>query len=229
MDLEKENVNFTEDNNTFLNPIEPVEPNESIEFEASANSGEKSLDREDEDNNEPRRIQLPLNRVKRIIKVDPEVKNCSNLAAIMITLATEEFIRYFVSKAETMMRVDKRRTLQYRHISNTVTRIEQLEFLMNLLPREVVQKTSATRTKSDKRAQNEVIRETPPLENIGPVHEDTEMMEIEHENGILMYRTVDFSLTSKTSDIYVDEIVMETQVSEANTQPALVNDIEDLM
>ena len=63
---------------------------------------------------------LPLARVKKIIAADPDVGQCSNNAAFVITVATEMFLRHLVEHSYNQVRTEStqkpRRNIQYRDV-----------------------------------------------------------------------------------------------------------------
>ncbi|KAK4494951.1 hypothetical protein PRZ48_014307 [Zasmidium cellare] len=96
-----------------------------------------------------RAIQPPTNappvaRVKKIINVDPDTGNCSNNAAFCITVATEMFLQHLVEQSYTQVKTEHtqkpRRNIQYRDVANAVARVENLEFLSDVVPRTVTYK-----------------------------------------------------------------------------------------
>ncbi|KAF2488127.1 histone-fold-containing protein, partial [Neohortaea acidophila] len=80
---------------------------------------------------------LPLARVKKIIASDPDVSNCSNNAAFMITVAAEMFIQHLVEQSYNVVKSERkpRRNIQYRDVANAVARAENLEFLTDVVPK----------------------------------------------------------------------------------------------
>ncbi|KAK9322993.1 histone-fold-containing protein [Lipomyces orientalis] len=72
---------------------------------------------------------LPLARVKRIIKLDEDVRACSNSAAFAVTVATEMFIQYMCEQGLHMSRSDRRKTLHYKDLASAVHKLDELEFL----------------------------------------------------------------------------------------------------
>ncbi|KAF1821362.1 uncharacterized protein K489DRAFT_305856, partial [Dissoconium aciculare CBS 342.82] len=84
-------------------------------------------------------VSLPLARVKKIINVDPDIAQCSNNAAFLITLATELFLQHLVEQAFNQVKgehaVKARRNVQYRDVANAVSRVENLEFLTDVVPK----------------------------------------------------------------------------------------------
>lgn len=83
--------------------------------------------------------QLPLSRVKKIIALDSDVNMCSNNAAFVITLATELFIQYLAEQGHRVVKSERkpRRNIQYRDLSNAVAHQDNLEFLVDVVPRTV--------------------------------------------------------------------------------------------
>ncbi|OCK94589.1 histone-fold-containing protein, partial [Cenococcum geophilum 1.58] len=82
-------------------------------------------------------VSLPLARVKKIINADEDVGACSNNAAFVIALATEMFIQYFAEQTHTVVKTERkpRRNIQYRDVANAVARIDNLEFLSDVVPK----------------------------------------------------------------------------------------------
>ncbi|KAL1597859.1 hypothetical protein SLS60_008346 [Paraconiothyrium brasiliense] len=90
------------------------------------------------------RFELPLAevaRVQKIINADPERLHTSKNAAFAIALATELFIQHFatathnVVKAETQKK--PRRNVQYRDVATAVAKTDNLEFLVDVVPKTV--------------------------------------------------------------------------------------------
>ncbi|ODQ67435.1 histone-fold-containing protein, partial [Nadsonia fulvescens var. elongata DSM 6958] len=80
-------------------------------------------------------ISLPIARIKRIIKQDDDVVQCSSAATVAIAAATELFVQYFAEQAMIMARGEKRKKLNYSDFATAVVKIDQLEFLSDLVPR----------------------------------------------------------------------------------------------
>lgn len=82
-------------------------------------------------------LLLSVARVKKIINADEDVGACSNNAAFVIALATEMFIQYFAEQTHTVVKTERkpRRNIQYRDVANAVARIDNLEFLSDVVPK----------------------------------------------------------------------------------------------
>lgn len=77
---------------------------------------------------------LPLSKVKKIFKTDPEHLGASEAAVFTTAVATELFIQYFTEQASLIARSEKRKKLQYKDFSAAVASIEQLQFLNDTVP-----------------------------------------------------------------------------------------------
>ncbi|EWC47961.1 hypothetical protein DRE_02843 [Drechslerella stenobrocha 248] len=82
---------------------------------------------------------LPLARVRKIIKLDPDIDACTPAAAFLIAVAAESFIWDFSETAHRMTKIEKkpRKNLQYKDLANAVARFDNLEFMTDVVPRTV--------------------------------------------------------------------------------------------
>ena len=82
-------------------------------------------------------VSLPLARVKKIIATDDDISNCSNNAAFVITVAAEMFLQHLVEQSHNIVKSERkpRRNIQYRDVANAVSRVENLEFLSDVVPK----------------------------------------------------------------------------------------------
>ncbi|KAK9761790.1 hypothetical protein K7432_013051 [Basidiobolus ranarum] len=89
--------------------------------------------------------EFPIARVKRIIKADSDVNNCSNEAVFLISKATELFVKKFSAAGYSYSQTDKRKTLAYKDLANVPVHDDIFDFLSDILPKSLpVSKTSAT-------------------------------------------------------------------------------------
>ncbi|KAI1315331.1 hypothetical protein EDD11_000939 [Mortierella claussenii] len=79
---------------------------------------------------------LPLARIKKVMKSDPEVKMISAEAPILFSKACEIFICEMTRRAWLHAEENKRRTLQRSDVANAVSRSDQFDFLIDIVPRE---------------------------------------------------------------------------------------------
>ncbi|KAI7283760.1 hypothetical protein KC345_g2755 [Hortaea werneckii] len=103
-------------------------------------------------------VSLPLARVKKIIATDPDVSACSNNAAFVITVATEMFLQHLVEQSYNIVKSERkpRRDIQYRDVANAVARVENLEFLADVVP-----KTMTMKQFKQKQAKEDAARPAP--------------------------------------------------------------------
>lgn len=74
-------------------------------------------------------LGLPLARVKRIMKLDKEVKNMQVDASKCVAKCAELFIESLVDGSFRSMRANKRKTIKYSDVEHHVLRKQRLEFL----------------------------------------------------------------------------------------------------
>eukprot|EP01033_Poteriospumella_lacustris_P003767 gene3767-2671_t len=75
------------------------------------------------------KLLLPLARVKRIIKLDEEVKNVSKESVATIAKATELFIARLALRASTTARIRGGRTVNMNDLLHTIHSVRTFEFL----------------------------------------------------------------------------------------------------
>ncbi|KAI9143149.1 histone-fold-containing protein [Paraphysoderma sedebokerense] len=79
-------------------------------------------------------IQVPISKVKKIMKEDKDVSIVSGDAVFLVAASTEIMIEQLMQKAYEYTRRDNRKTLQYKDIANAVKNVDGLEFLMDTIP-----------------------------------------------------------------------------------------------
>lgn len=79
---------------------------------------------------------LPLARIKKIMKVDRNVKMVSGDTPVIFSKACELFIQELTMRAWTNAEVNKRRTLQKGDIASAITRSDEFDFLVDIVPRD---------------------------------------------------------------------------------------------
>ncbi|KAF9181194.1 hypothetical protein BGZ51_005586, partial [Haplosporangium sp. Z 767] len=79
---------------------------------------------------------LPLARIKKVMKSDPDVKMISAEAPILFSKACEIFICEITRRAWMHAEENKRRTLQRSDVASAVSRSDQFDFLIDIVPRE---------------------------------------------------------------------------------------------
>lgn len=79
---------------------------------------------------------LPLARIKKIMKLDEEVKMISAEAPMLFAKAAEIFIHELTLRAWVHTEDNKRRTLQRNDIAMAITKYDQFDFLIDIVPRD---------------------------------------------------------------------------------------------
>ncbi|KAK9863003.1 hypothetical protein WJX84_001295 [Apatococcus fuscideae] len=80
--------------------------------------------------------QLPLARIKKIMKSDEDVRMISAEAPVLFARACEMFILELTLRSWNHSEENKRRTLQRNDIAAAITRTDIFDFLVDIVPRE---------------------------------------------------------------------------------------------
>ncbi|KAL4708666.1 hypothetical protein ACJJTC_008192 [Scirpophaga incertulas] len=78
---------------------------------------------------------LPLARIKKIMKLDEDVKMISAEAPVLFAKAAEIFIHELTMRAWAHTEDNKRRTLQRNDIAMALAKSDQFDFLIDIVPR----------------------------------------------------------------------------------------------
>ncbi|KAI0520136.1 hypothetical protein KFK09_007607 [Dendrobium nobile] len=87
--------------------------------------------------------QLPLARIKKIMKADEDVRMISAEAPILFAKACELFILELTIRSWIHAEENKRRTLQKNDIAAAITRTDIFDFLVDIVPREDIKEVVA--------------------------------------------------------------------------------------
>ncbi|KAF8325640.1 histone-fold-containing protein, partial [Cantharellus anzutake] len=79
---------------------------------------------------------LPLARIKKVMKSDPDVKMISADAPILFAKACEIFIQELTCRTYLIAESSKRRTLSRTDIARAISKSDQYDFLLDIIPRE---------------------------------------------------------------------------------------------
>lgn len=94
--------------------------------------------------------ELPLARIKKIMKLDEDVKMISAEAPVLFAKAAEIFIHELTMRAWIHTEDNKRRTLQRNDIAMAITKYDQFDFLIDIVPRDDIKPTpSASKQRED--------------------------------------------------------------------------------
>merc|ERR1711887_310372 len=87
--------------------------------------------------------ELPLARIKKIMKIDEDVRMISSEAPLLFAKAAQIFITELTLRAWIHTEDSKRRTLQRNDIAMAITKFDQFDFLIDIVPREEIHKQNA--------------------------------------------------------------------------------------
>merc|ERR1711887_235694 len=109
--------------------------------------------------------ELPLARIKKIMKLDDEVKMISAEAPCLFAKAAQIFITELTLRAWIHTEDSKRRTLQRNDIAMAITKFDQFDFLIDIVPREEIHKTG--NQEQVPQSTGQVVNQTAPVSNNG--------------------------------------------------------------
>lgn len=98
--------------------------------------------------------ELPLARIKKIMKLDDEVKMISAEAPVIFAKAAELFIQEVTIRAWLHTEENKRRTLQRNDVALAISKYDQFDFLIDIVPREEIKPPSKKENNSPTGATN---------------------------------------------------------------------------
>ncbi|KAI8123907.1 DNA polymerase epsilon subunit 4 [Lucilia cuprina] len=74
-------------------------------------------------------FQLPLTRIRNIMKLDPDLHIASNEAVFLVTRATELFIESLAQESYNFTLESKKKTIQKRDVDLAIDAVDSLMFL----------------------------------------------------------------------------------------------------
>ncbi|KVI00220.1 DNA polymerase epsilon subunit C [Cynara cardunculus var. scolymus] len=81
--------------------------------------------------------QIPMNRVSRIIKSeDPNIR-ISQEAVFIINKASEKFLQLFTTEAYASAFLDRKKHIDYKHLSSVISKRRRFDFLSDFVPEKV--------------------------------------------------------------------------------------------
>lgn len=78
-------------------------------------------------------VQLPIARVKHIMKVDPDVSLITGECSYLVSKATELFIESLAREAYLHTAQAKKKTVQKRDVDAAIENVESLIFLEGMM------------------------------------------------------------------------------------------------
>ena len=94
-------------------------------------------------------FQLPLARIKKVMKTDEDVKMISAEAPIIFAKACEIFVLELTLRAWIHTEENKRRTLQRNDVAAAISKTDTFDFLIDIVPREESRSVTKKANESD--------------------------------------------------------------------------------
>lgn len=114
---------------------EPSQVTNDLSVPPPENTEISLIDAEEDLEDEDSAMSLPLSKIKKIAKMDPEFKAASNSAIYATGVATELFVQYLVEHATMQAKMEKRKKIQYKDLSTSVSAQDSLRFLADTIPK----------------------------------------------------------------------------------------------
>jgi len=142
---------------------------------------------------------LPLARIKKIIQLDKDIVQCSHNATFLIAMATELFIQYLAEQGHNVVKSERkpRKMIQYKDLATAVSRIDNLEFLADVIPKTTTYKQF--KEKRAKEAAREAAMEKGQTALNGNNAAENDQTAVTHASGGRSTMTVDS--TSEDTDM----------------------------
>ncbi|CAH8251533.1 unnamed protein product [Arabidopsis lyrata] len=95
-----------------------------------------SKNREEDDGGveDAKMFKFPMNRIRRIMRIDNSAPQIMQDAVFLVNKATEMFIKRFSEEAYDSSVQDKKKFIHYKHLSSVVSNDERYEFLADSVP-----------------------------------------------------------------------------------------------
>ncbi|KAL1692026.1 histone-fold-containing protein [Schizophyllum commune] len=97
---------------------------------------QRQVDVAEQETPDYRHPALPLARIKKVMKSDPDVKMIAADAPILFCKACEIFIAEITARAFIVADANKRRTLSRADIAKALSKSDQFDFLIDIVPRD---------------------------------------------------------------------------------------------
>ncbi|KAF7433704.1 hypothetical protein PC9H_005667 [Pleurotus ostreatus] len=97
---------------------------------------QRMVDAAEQETPDYRHPPLPLARIKKVMKSDPDVKMIAADAPILFCKACEIFISEITARAFIIADSNKRRTLSRSDIAKALSKSDQFDFLIDIVPRD---------------------------------------------------------------------------------------------
>lgn len=129
-----------------------------------------TLRRLEDDDHDYKVHQLPLARIKKVMKADADVKMISAEAPILFAKGCDIFITELTMRAWIHAEENKRRTLQRSDIAAALAKSDMYDFLIDIVPREEAGPANQKRPSQASQANQQSIPPQVPQQMGGPHH-----------------------------------------------------------
>ncbi|KAI0352459.1 histone-fold-containing protein [Trametes cingulata] len=153
-----------------------VQPGEPL-HEFLRSFWQRQVDAAEQETPDYRHPPLPLARIKKVMKSDPEVKMIAADAPILFCKACEIFIAEITARAFIIADSNKRRTLSRADIAKALSKSDQFDFLIDIVPREEPPGAAAQGAGAAGKAQK---KGAAPQGNGGASREDSQQASVEN-------------------------------------------------
>lgn len=79
--------------------------------------------------------KLPISRVKKIIKLDPEHISSTESANYVLSIATELFIKQLIQDSQTVTKSNNRKKIVYNDVQKVVSSVDVYGFMRDIVPK----------------------------------------------------------------------------------------------
>lgn len=112
--------------------------------------------------------QLPLARIKKVMKADEDVRMISAEAPILFAKGCDVFITELTMRAWIHAEENKRRTLQRSDIANALAKSDMFDFLIDIVPREEVMESRQQQQQVQQHGPERSHADMPPHDQAPP-------------------------------------------------------------
>lgn len=82
-------------------------------------------------------LTLPMSRIKKIVKLDPEHISSTETANYMLGIATELFVKQLTNDALEITKGRNKKKVMYSNMQQTVSRSDAYSFMRDLVPKKI--------------------------------------------------------------------------------------------
>jgi nuclear transcription factor Y gamma len=172
--------------------------------------------------------QLPLARIKKVMKADPEVKMISAEAPILFAKGCDIFITELTMRAWIHAEENKRRTLQRSDIASALAKSDMFDFLIDIVPREEASphaKRAAAQTAAAAAAQSTPgnLSQIPATHNTAPPHPS-----LSADYGLGSHTIASDGDYRQPSNLYPPPVQPQSSAPYGPTQAAIYGDMDSM-